>query len=139
VFIRDGHVVLTGAPAASLAQPYKAEWALSHMADFDSAFPASGQRLHAGVQTSPEVSLSGTPVSDAAHSRPGATVMVVPDGVERPVFGRFQLDKLLGRGVVGTVFPGRDYAAGRLATIKIMTPPRESGSVNITHGRGESW
>jgi hypothetical protein len=84
VFIRDGHVVLTGAPAASLAQPYKAEWALSHMADFDSAFPPSGQRLHAGVQTTPEVSLSGTPVSDAAHSRLGATVMVVPDGVERP-------------------------------------------------------
>jgi hypothetical protein len=139
VFIRDGHVVLTGAPAASLAQPYKAEWALSHMADFDSAFPASGQRLHAGVQTMPEASLSSAPVFDAAHSRLGATVMVVPDGVERPVFRRFQLDKLLGRGGVGTVFPGRDYAAGRLATIKIMAPPRESGSVNITHGRGESW
>lgn len=101
---------------------------MSHMADFDSELRAPDQRLPGSVQAPPDSSLSDTLILDAAQNHPGGTVMVALDGVERPVFGRFQIEKLLGRGAVGAVYLGRDPADGRMAAIKIMALPRESAT-----------
>lgn len=54
--------------------------------------------------------------------------MVALDGLERPVFGCFQVERLLGRGAVGAVYLGRDPAAGRMAAVKIMALSQESAT-----------
>lgn len=54
--------------------------------------------------------------------------MVALDGLERPVFGCFQVERLLGRGAVRTVYLVRDPAASRMAAVKIMVLPQESAT-----------
>lgn len=52
--------------------------------------------------------------------------MILPDsGVERPVFGRYQVERELGRGAMSVVYLGRDTQSGRVAAIKTVALPRE--------------
>lgn len=53
--------------------------------------------------------------------------MILPgSGVERPMFGRYQVERELGRGAQSVVYLGRDTQSGRVAAIKTVALPQES-------------
>lgn len=126
MFIRDGHVVLTSASAAGLAQFNKAELAFSRMSDFDSKFRAPDQR-HPGCAPA----LSEPVIPGAAQGHPGTAAILAVDGVEQPVFGRYRIERQLGKGAMGTVYLGRDPANDRVAAVKTMALPQESGADDL--------
>jgi len=71
-------------------------------------------------------SLAATMVS---HS---ATTLVVDDpGVERPVLGRYEIERELGRGAMGTVYLGRDPRIGRIVAIKTLALTEEFDSTQL--------
>jgi len=45
---------------------------------------------------------------------------VILDGAEKPMLGRYQVEKELGRGAMGTVYLGRDPKINRLVAIKTL-------------------
>ena len=47
-------------------------------------------------------------------------------GVERPMFGRYQVERELGRGAKSVVYLGRDPLSGRVAAIKTVTLTQEA-------------
>ncbi len=75
-------------------------------------------------------SLAATMVS---HS---ATTLVVDDPtVERPVLGRYEIERELGRGAMGTVYLGRDPRIGRTVAIKTMALTEEFESTQLDEVR----
>ncbi len=49
------------------------------------------------------------------------TLMLTTDGIKKPVLGRYEIDKELGRGAMGMVYLGRDPKIGRTVAIKTMS------------------
>jgi len=47
------------------------------------------------------------------------------DAVEKPILGRYQLEKELGRGTMGVVYLGKDTRIGRVVAIKTMALAQE--------------
>lgn len=48
------------------------------------------------------------------------TLILTSQGVEKPVLGRYVIEKEIGRGAMGTVYLGRDPKIGRTVAIKTM-------------------
>lgn len=55
-----------------------------------------------------------------AASAPGSWLDVGLDGMEKPMLGRYQVEKELGKGAMGVVYLGRDPKIGRKVAIKTM-------------------
>ena len=51
----------------------------------------------------------------------GGTLVVDDPRVERPVLGRYEVERELGRGAMGTVYLGRDPRIGRTVAIKTLS------------------
>lgn len=49
------------------------------------------------------------------------TLIVSTDGIQKPVLGRYEIEKELGRGAMGMVYLGRDPKIGRTVAIKTMS------------------
>jgi serine/threonine-protein kinase len=49
------------------------------------------------------------------------TLILSTDGIQKPVLGRYQIEKELGRGAMGMVYLGRDPKIGRTVAIKTMS------------------
>jgi serine/threonine-protein kinase len=78
----------------------------------------------------PEASLAATTVSYAA------TTLVVDDPVvERPLLGRYEIERELGRGAMGTVYLGRDPVIGRTVAIKTLPLSEEFESTQLSEVR----
>jgi len=89
----------------------KAEAVFRTMHDFDPKFRDLGQRLSRAKQLSETLILSG------AGSHPGGTLHF---GGEKPKFGRFEVQKELGKGAMGVVYLGKDHKIGREVAIKTL-------------------
>ncbi len=75
-------------------------------------------------------SLAATTIS---HS---ATTLVVDDPVvERPVLGRYEIERELGRGAMGTVYLGRDPRISRTVAIKTLALTEEFESTQLDEVR----
>lgn len=75
-------------------------------------------------------SLAATMVSHAA------TTLVVDDPVvERPVLGRYEIERELGRGAMGTVYLGKDPRIGRTVAIKTLALTEEFESTQLDEVR----
>jgi len=61
----------------------------------------------------------------AAASNVDATMMISSRGVEKPMLGRYKVDRELGRGAMGLVFLGHDPKIGRTVAIKTMSLGQE--------------
>ncbi len=96
----------------------KAEAVYEHMASYDAEFKDLAQRRGRAKQMSETVMLGGA----AAH--PGGT-MAFSDGAEKPMLGRYRVEKELGKGAMGVVYYGLDPKIGRTVAIKTMALSQE--------------
>ncbi len=97
----------------------KAESVLRYMADFNPKFRDLEQRLTRAKALSETVILGG------AQGHPGGTVMLPGGGMEKPMLGRYQVEKELGKGAMGVVYLGKDPKIGRVVAIKTMALAQE--------------
>ncbi len=91
----------------------KAEAVYEHMASFSPDFRDLAQRRNRAKQMSETVMLGG------ATSHPGGT-LAFGEGAEKPMLGRYQVEKELGKGAMGVVYFGRDPKIGRTVAIKTL-------------------
>jgi serine/threonine-protein kinase len=90
----------------------KAEAVFRHMHGYDPKFKDLEQRLSRAKQ------LAETVMLGAASSHPGGSLNLAAG--EKPKFGRFEVQKELGKGAMGVVYLGKDPKIGREVAIKTM-------------------
>jgi len=61
--------------------------------------------------------------SSGGHA--GGTLMLDGDGIEKPMLGRYEVEKELGKGAMGVVYLGRDPKISRVVAIKTMALAQE--------------
>ena len=96
----------------------KAESVFRYMAGHNPKFRDVGERLSRAKQ------LSETVIFGGAQTHPGGTMLLGP-GTEKPMLGRYQVEKELGKGAMGVVYQGRDPKIGRVVAIKTMALAQE--------------
>lgn len=62
----------------------------------------------------------------------GGTLILQNNGVQRPMLGRYEIEKELGRGAMGMVYLGRDPKIGRTVAIKTMALSQEFDGEQLT-------
>ncbi|MEI7431438.1 MAG: serine/threonine-protein kinase, partial [Betaproteobacteria bacterium] len=98
----------------------KAEAAFRYMADYNPKFRDLEQRLNRAKAMSETVMLGGT------GGRSNASTLMLDGGqVEKPMLGRYQIEKELGKGAMGVVYLGRDPKINRVVAIKTMALSQE--------------
>ena len=97
----------------------KAEAVFRYMADYDIKFRDLEQRISRAKQMSETVILGG------AGAHPGGTLLLDGGSVEKPMLGRYQIEKELGKGAMGVVYQGRDPKINRVVAIKTMALSQE--------------
>ncbi|MFZ5560516.1 MAG: CHASE2 domain-containing serine/threonine-protein kinase [Pseudomonadota bacterium] len=85
------------------------------IADFDPKFRDLAQKLQRAQKLEETVILGGGAMSSAA-----ATMILTPGSDEKPMLGRYQVEKELGKGAMGVVYLGRDPKINRVVAIKTM-------------------
>jgi len=92
----------------------KAQSVYEHMTQLD--------RSDVDVQTrlTRAKNLSETVMLGASASHPGGTLLLSGNGVEKPMLGRYSVEKELGKGAMGVVYQGRDPKIGRVVAIKTL-------------------
>ncbi len=98
----------------------KAEAAFRYMADYNPKFRDLEQRLSRAKAMSETVMLGG------AGGGANSSAMLLGGGqVEKPMLGRYQIEKELGKGAMGVVYLGRDPKINRVVAIKTMALSQE--------------
>jgi eukaryotic-like serine/threonine-protein kinase len=98
----------------------KAEAVYRYIADHDVKFRDVAQKLARAKQLSETVILGGA----TAGGRTNISMMTA-ETVEKPMLGRYQVEKELGKGAMGVVYQGRDPKIGRIVAIKTMALAQE--------------
>ncbi|SFZ74558.1 CHASE2 domain-containing serine/threonine-protein kinase [Chitinimonas taiwanensis] len=98
----------------------KAEMVYRHMASFDPKFKDLAQKLSRAKQMAETVILGGN-----AAASPSGTLVLGGDAVEKPMLGRYRVEKELGKGAMGVVYLGKDPKIGRVVAIKTMVLSQE--------------
>jgi len=92
----------------------KAENVFAYMADYNPKYKDLEQRLSRSRAMAETVILGGT-----GGGRTNTSIL--QDGsVEKPMLGRYQIEKELGKGAMGVVYLGKDPKIGRVVAIKTM-------------------
>jgi len=94
----------------------KAESVFRHIHAFDAKFRDVAEKITRTRQLSETVILGG-------GSHPGGTLQL--NVGEKPKFGRFQVEKELGKGAMGVVYLGKDPKIGREVAIKTLALTQE--------------
>ena len=99
----------------------KAESVFGYMADYNPKYKDLEQRLARSKAMAETVILGGS-----GGGRTNASTMILNDGtVEKPMLGRYQIEKELGKGAMGVVYLGKDPKIGRVVAIKTMALAQE--------------
>jgi serine/threonine-protein kinase len=96
----------------------KAEAVFSYMAGYNPKFRDLEAKLSRAKQMSETIVLGG------ATTHPGGT-LALGAGTEKPMLGRYQVEKELGKGAMGVVYQGRDPKISRVVAIKTMALSQE--------------
>jgi serine/threonine-protein kinase len=98
----------------------KAQSVFEYLATHNPKFRDLGQRIARAKAMSETVILGG------GGGRTNASTLVLGgDTVEKPMLGRYQVEKELGKGAMGVVYLGRDPKIGRVVAIKTMALSQE--------------
>lgn len=98
----------------------KAEAVFRYMAEFNPKFKDLETRLNRAKQLSETVMLGG-----GGATRSNASLLDASGNVEKPMLGRYQVEKELGKGAMGVVYLGRDPKINRVVAIKTMALSQE--------------
>ena len=107
----------------------KAEAVYQHMAAFDASYKDLKVKLNRAKNLAETVMLGGH------DGHPGGTVLLDSGGVEKPMLGRYQVEKELGKGAMGVVYLGKDPKIGRVVAIKTMALSREFAGEELADAR----
>jgi eukaryotic-like serine/threonine-protein kinase len=107
----------------------KAQAVYEHMAHLDKTHQGLDAKLRRAKNLSETVMLG----SSAARS--GNTVLLTGEGVEKPMLGRYQVEKELGKGAMGVVYLGKDPKIGRVVAIKTLALSQEFDGEALTDAR----
>jgi serine/threonine-protein kinase len=98
----------------------KAQSVFEHMATYNPKFRDLDNRITRAKAMSETVILGG------GGARTNASTLILDGGtVEKPMLGRYQVEKELGKGAMGVVYLGRDPKIGRVVAIKTMALSQE--------------
>jgi CHASE2 domain-containing sensor protein len=100
----------------------RAESVLIHIADIDRDYKDVTQLLN---------KLSGAKKKRAARNKPSAASLPT----DRKTLGRYEIDRVLGRGAMATVYLGRDPAINRKVAIKTLALAKEFDDDVLTEAR----
>lgn len=106
----------------------KAESVYEHMAAFDPSYKDIKTKLSRAKNLSETVILG-------SGGHPGGTMLLDGGAVEKPMLGRYQVDKELGKGAMGVVYLGKDPKIGRVVAIKTMALSQEFAGEELTDAR----
>ena len=88
--------------------------------EHDANFRDVAERLARNAEVSNAIVLGGTHAPSA-----NGTLVVSNTGMEKPMLGRYQIDKEIGRGAMGMVYLGHDPKIGRTVAIKTLMLSQE--------------
>jgi serine/threonine-protein kinase len=97
----------------------KAQSVYEHMATYNKDYKDLKTKLSRAKNLSETVILGG------GGSHAGGTLLLDGGGVEKPMLGRYQVEKELGKGAMGIVYLGKDPKIGRVVAIKTMALSQE--------------
>ncbi|MGA8006098.1 MAG: serine/threonine-protein kinase [Burkholderiales bacterium] len=97
----------------------KAESVFRHMHDIKPQYRDLVERLSRAKQLSETVMLGGS------GGGSNASILGAGGAVEKPMLGRYQIDKELGKGAMGVVYLGKDPKIGRVVAIKTLALAQE--------------
>ena len=107
----------------------KAESVFRYMADFNPEFRDLKQRIERSKAMQDAIILG------AGGGGTNATLILEGGAVEKPMLGRYQVEKELGKGAMGVVYLGKDPKIGRVVAIKTMALSQEFDGTNC-RGQG---
>jgi eukaryotic-like serine/threonine-protein kinase len=107
----------------------KAQAVYEHMAAWDKDFKDLKDKLSRAKNLSETVILGG------GGSHPGGTMLLDGGAVEKPMLGRYQIEKELGKGAMGVVYLGKDPKIGRVVAIKTMALSQEFEGEDLIDAR----
>jgi len=79
--------------------------------------------------------LSETVILGGGSAHPGGTMLLDGGAVEKPMLGRYQVEKELGKGAMGVVYLGKDPKIGRVVAIKTLALSQEFEGDELTDAR----
>jgi serine/threonine-protein kinase len=107
----------------------KAETVYQHMSAFDPNYKDLKVKLNRAKNLSETVILGG------GSTHPGGTMLLDSGAVEKPMLGRYQIEKELGKGAMGVVYLGKDPKIGRVVAIKTMALSQEFEGSELVDAR----
>ena len=99
----------------------KAETVFKHMSEHNPKFKDIEQRLSRAKNLSETVILGG----GGGGGKTNVSILGGDGSVEKPMLGRYQVEKELGKGAMGVVYLGKDPKIGRMVAIKTMALAQE--------------
>ena len=106
----------------------KAEAVYEHMASYDPSYKDIKTKLSRAKNLSETVMLG-------SGGHPGGTMLLDGGAVEKPMLGRYQVEKELGKGAMGVVYLGKDPKIGRVVAIKTMALSQEFAGDELIDAR----
>jgi CHASE2 domain-containing sensor protein/tRNA A-37 threonylcarbamoyl transferase component Bud32 len=107
----------------------KAQAVYDYMAGHDPSFKDLAERRSRAKSMSETLILGGN------AGRTNVSLMTGQSGVEKPMLGRYELEKELGKGAMGVVYQGKDPKIGRTVAIKTMALSQEFEADELTEVR----
>jgi eukaryotic-like serine/threonine-protein kinase len=98
----------------------KAEAVFGYMSNHNPKYKDLAQRITRSKQMSETIILGGS--SGRSNE---STLVLGSDTIEKPMLGRYQVEKELGKGAMGVVYLGRDPKISRVVAIKTMALSNE--------------
>lgn len=92
----------------------KAQSVLEYMARFDANYRDVKEKIKRNKN------LQDTMVFGAPGGGAVGTLMLDVDGIQKPMLGRYEIEKELGKGAMGTVYLGKDPKINRVVAIKTL-------------------
>ena len=98
----------------------KAESVFKYMSGFNAKFRDLPQRLNQAREMAETVILGGGGMRGNA-----STLVLGKAGMSKPMLGRYEIEKELGKGAMGVVYCGKDPKIGRVVAIKTVALSQE--------------